>query len=126
SSQSTSLPDTTDSVVVIYHLSQSRSTPLFLSPNHSTPRMRVVRPPQKQALIMEMSEAEIVLVKEDNRRRVKRAVGCVAISITVLAFLMVGMSLALGGSIDRLVEDAWKENERSQSLPSGINLTQGK
>ncbi|GMR41605.1 hypothetical protein PMAYCL1PPCAC_11800 [Pristionchus mayeri] len=87
--------------------------------------MRVARP-QHQKLVMEMSEAELVLVKEDNRRRVKRAVGCVAMSITLLAFLMVGISLALGGSIDRLVEDAWKENERTHSLPSGINLTQRK
>ncbi|KJH41718.1 hypothetical protein DICVIV_12301 [Dictyocaulus viviparus] len=52
----------------------------------------------------ELSAFEIQQIKEHHQRRVKRVVVLVAILMTLLAFSLVAMSLALGRRIDMMSE----------------------
>jgi hypothetical protein len=52
--------------------------------------------------MIELTEVEILQLKEQNHKRIKRVVTIVAISMMVISFILVGLSLSLGPKIDQL------------------------
>jgi hypothetical protein len=60
-------------------------------------------PPEGVEMTMiELSEAEIQALKEQNHRRIKRVVTIVAITMMLISFVLVALSLSLGPKIDAL------------------------
>lgn len=49
-----------------------------------------------------LTDAELLQVKEDNQRRIKRIVAAVGIALTVISIVLVALSLSLGQKIDEL------------------------
>jgi hypothetical protein len=52
--------------------------------------------------MIELSEAEIQALKEQNHRRIKRVVTIVAFTMMLISFVLVALSLSLGPKIDAL------------------------
>ncbi len=50
----------------------------------------------------EFALAQMRAIKEHNQQRVKTLVATVGITLTVICFLLVGLSLAFGHKIDKL------------------------
>lgn len=51
---------------------------------------------------MELSDIEIQQLKDQNHRRIKKVVTVVAITLMLLAVILVALSLSLGPKIDQL------------------------
>jgi hypothetical protein len=51
-----------------------------------------------------LTDAELLQVKEDNQKRIKRIVAAVGIALTVISIVLVALSLSLGQKIDELGE----------------------
>lgn len=52
--------------------------------------------------MIELTDVEIQQLKEQNHRRIKRVVTVVAISMMLVSFILVALSLSLGPKIDQL------------------------
>uniref|UniRef100_A0AC34Q9M3 Uncharacterized protein n=1 Tax=Panagrolaimus sp. JU765 TaxID=591449 RepID=A0AC34Q9M3_9BILA len=59
-----------------------------------------------QSRMIELSDIEIQQLKEQNQKRIKRVVTIVAISLTLISVILVGLSLSLGPKIDQLVSES--------------------
>uniref|UniRef100_A0AC35FNE3 Uncharacterized protein n=1 Tax=Panagrolaimus sp. PS1159 TaxID=55785 RepID=A0AC35FNE3_9BILA len=57
-----------------------------------------------QSRMIELSDIEIQQLKEQNQKRIKKVVTIVAISLTLISVILVGISLSLGPKIDQLVK----------------------
>jgi len=55
---------------------------------------------------MEISDAEIQHLKEQNNRRVKRVVTAVALTLIIFSLILVAMSLSFGRKMDQLVSES--------------------
>lgn len=52
--------------------------------------------------MIELTDVEIQQLKEQNHRRIKRVVTVVAITMMLISFILVALSLSLGPKIDSL------------------------
>ncbi len=50
----------------------------------------------------ELTDADLLYIKEDNQRRVKRIVAFVGVTLTLVSIILVALSLSLGQKIDEL------------------------
>ncbi|KAI6240901.1 hypothetical protein M3Y99_00398700 [Aphelenchoides fujianensis] len=77
--------------------------------------------------MIELSEVEIQQLKEQNHRRIKRVVTVVAITLMLISFILVALSLSLGPKIDQLVSESLDTSLSSKDLflgPKQRNDTQ--
>uniref|UniRef100_A0AC34F7Q7 Uncharacterized protein n=1 Tax=Panagrolaimus sp. ES5 TaxID=591445 RepID=A0AC34F7Q7_9BILA len=58
-----------------------------------------------QSRMIELSDIEIQQLKEQNQKRIKKVVTIVAISLTLISVILVGLSLSLGPKIDQLANN---------------------
>uniref|UniRef100_A0A914XJ69 Uncharacterized protein n=1 Tax=Plectus sambesii TaxID=2011161 RepID=A0A914XJ69_9BILA len=80
-----------------------------------------------------LTDAELLQVKEDNQKRIKRIVAAVGIALTVISIVLVALSLSLGQKIDELVSAQIRETDvaikgrGSRVLPNvGKSLNDGR
>ncbi|CAJ0578759.1 unnamed protein product, partial [Mesorhabditis spiculigera] len=71
---------------------------------------------------MEFTDLEIQQIKDHNQKRVKRVVAVVAISMTIIAIVLVGLSLSFGKKIDLLVEESMEKRHQGREL-LGLNVS---
>uniref|UniRef100_A0A7E4VVK4 Col_cuticle_N domain-containing protein n=1 Tax=Panagrellus redivivus TaxID=6233 RepID=A0A7E4VVK4_PANRE len=66
--------------------------------------------------MIELSDVEIQQLKEQNQKRIKRVVTLVAILLTGISIILVGLSLSLGPKIDQLVSESLDGKISSRDL----------
>ncbi|CAD5215338.1 unnamed protein product [Bursaphelenchus okinawaensis] len=66
--------------------------------------------------LLELSDLEVQQLKEQNHRRIKRVVTAVAITLMLISFILVALSLSLGPKIDQLVSESLDTKLSSKDL----------
>ncbi|KAI6188175.1 hypothetical protein M3Y98_00325700 [Aphelenchoides besseyi] len=80
------------------------------------PRTPISHTEAVEMTMIELSEMEIQQLKEQNHRRIKRVVTVVAITLMLISFILVALSLSLGPKIDQLVSESLDTSLSSKDL----------
>ncbi|KAI1721147.1 hypothetical protein Ddc_07587 [Ditylenchus destructor] len=66
--------------------------------------------------MIELTDIEVQMLKEQNHRRIKRVVTVVAITLIGISIVLVALSLSLGPKIDQLVSESLDAKLTSKDL----------
>lgn len=72
------------------------------TPNPSSTTDASLADPAQMTAMIELTDVEIQQLKEQNHRRIKRVVTVVAVTLMLISFILVALSLSLGPKIDQL------------------------
>ncbi|KAI6177167.1 hypothetical protein M3Y97_00877500 [Aphelenchoides bicaudatus] len=86
------------------------------TPNLSNSELGVSLAATDQMTMIELTDVEIQQLKEQNHRRIKRVVTVVAVTLMLISFILVALSLSLGPKIDQLVSENLETNLSSKDL----------